>query len=903
MKAARQGPVGRDSQSDLETPHHNAGLPADWDPSIFFHGRWTAKDAPAAARNPAPSLLKRAAALVGLVSFCFALAFLYEWMHAQWHDGLGVALSQLSAASLVLALGLTLIGYAVMTGYDFIALVSVSRTLPVTTVARTSFIANAFGNNFGNMLLTGSAVRYWLYTSAGVPAVGIIRIMVFCSSAFWLGFLLLGSLDFLAFPAPLPSILHWAGTTTRPLGIVFLTILITILTVFVWGNRRAPAAANAPLPTLVQAVQLIMIALLDLCLMTSVLYVLLNQVMDISFSHCLSTVLVALAVVNLSLVPGGLGVFEATLVMQLTQAAPAPALAGVLLTFRAIYYVLPMILALMLVVPSSSKSVYRSSRAAKALSEQWFLRVASQAVATIVFVAGAVLLFSGAIPASSGRFDALERVLALPFIDSSHFIASLAGAVLLLLAHALQRRLDGGWQLAFLLFGAGALLSIFKGGDVEEATLLTLACLGLLPLRKQFYRKSALMGERFTRPWAAAIAIVLVASVLLVLFALTQTPDAGLPWWNSALHPVVPRSQSVGVGATALTALFALYRLLRPVRPPLLVPGTADLERARAIAEHSVATYANLALRGDKALLFSPAGDAFLMYGRRGRCWVAMGEPVGAEESARALLWQFYNLCDRFDGWCVLFEVGEKWRSQYTELGLTLTPLGEEARVALAGFSLASPKRKKLREVRARLLRRGYSFHILSRDEVEAALPTLAHVSDTWLAAKNTAEKEFSDASFDSRYLTRFPVAVVRSGQEIVAFANLWLGADKEELSVDLMRHLPTAANGTMDLLFCELMLWGRSEGYQWCNLGMTPLSNLAAQGRGRLWPYVGTLIYQHQKHFYNFLGLRHFKEKFGPVWRPLYLASPGGLALPAILLDVTALVAGSLSGIVSKRP
>jgi phosphatidylglycerol lysyltransferase len=530
------------------------------------------------------------------------------------------------------------------------------------------------------------------------------------------------------------------------------------------------------------------------------------------------------------------------------------------------------------------------------------LEVAPRAVAFLVFIAGTLMLFSGAVPAASGRLDALNRTLALPFIEISHFTSSLAGGALLLLARALQRRLDAGWELALLLLALGAALSLFKGWDVEEASLLGIAFLTLLPLRSQFYRSSSLLGEPFTRTWIGAIAAVLLASFLLLLFAQAQTPMAQLPWWDFALHAEAPRSERATIGAAALIGLFALYRLLSPVRPPLLVPDAAALEHARRIVEKSAATNANLALRGDKALLFSPAGDAFLMYGRRGRCWVALGEPIGTEQGARELVWQFHALCDRFDGWCVLFEVGEQWRSQCAELGLTLTPLGEEARVPLAEFTLDKPERKKLREVRSRLTRRGYRFRILSREEVASALPELEKVSGAWLTAKNVAEKGFSNGSFDRRYLAQFPVAIIEAEHEIVAFANLWLGAGKDELSIDLMRHLPTAANGTMDLLFSELMLWGRGEGYRWFNLGMAPLSNLRPHSQSDLWPYLGTLIFRHGEHFYNFEGLRRYKAKFEPVWRPLYLASPGGLALPAILINITALIAGSLSGVVTRR-
>ncbi len=63
--------------------------------------------------------------------------------------------------------------------------------------------------------------------------------------------------------------------------------------------------------------------------------------------------------------------------------------------------------------------------------------------------------------------------------------------------------------------------------------------------------------------------------------------------------------------------------------------------------------------------------------------------------------------------------------------------------------------------------------------------------------------------------------------EKIVAFTNIFCGFEKEELSADLMRHLPEAPNGVMDYLFVEIMLWGKREGYRWFNLGMAPLSGL----------------------------------------------------------------------------
>ncbi|HSJ99016.1 MAG TPA: phosphatidylglycerol lysyltransferase domain-containing protein, partial [Myxococcota bacterium] len=311
-------------------------------------------------------------------------------------------------------------------------------------------------------------------------------------------------------------------------------------------------------------------------------------------------------------------------------------------------------------------------------------------------------------------------------------------------------------------------------------------------------------------------------------------------------------------------------------RPRPALPSDADLERARPIIERCLLTYPNLAYRRDKALLFSREGNALLMYGRMGRSWIAMGDPVGPEGEARELLRRFRDDCARAGGWSVFFEVRPGHRDWYLDLGLTLTKLGEEARVPLADFDLGSPALARVRQARAKLERIGCRFEILPPAAVPGALPELLRVSGGWLAGKATREKGFSNASFDAGYLARFPVAVVRSDAGIVAFANLWLGGGREELSVDLMRHLPGAPNGTMDLLFSGIMLHGRDQGFRWFNFGMAPLSGLDAHSGSPLWMGLGTFVYRHGEHFYNFRGLRAYKEKFHPAWTPLYLAAPG---------------------------
>ncbi len=115
------------------------------------------------------------------------------------------------------------------------------------------------------------------------------------------------------------------------------------------------------------------------------------------------------------------------------------------------------------------------------------------------------------------------------------------------------------------------------------------------------------------------------------------------------------------------------------------------------------------------------------------------------------------------------------------------------------------------------------------------------------------------------------------------------------------MRYLPEAPHGIMEFLFIQLMLWGRREGYRWFSLGMVPLSGLEGHELAPFWNRLGAFIFRHGEHFYNFQGLRQYKEKFDPEWKPKYLASPGGLSIPLILTNIASLISGGMKGVVAK--
>jgi phosphatidylglycerol lysyltransferase len=396
------------------------------------------------------------------------------------------------------------------------------------------------------------------------------------------------------------------------------------------------------------------------------------------------------------------------------------------------------------------------------------------------------------------------------------------------------------------------------------------------------------------------MATVLAAMVWILFFAYRHVDYDHSLWSTFALEAEASRSMR---GATIAIVAAAVVAVMQLLRPPPAAPHPAtpkELERARPIVATYGSATAMLVFTGDKALFFDRTGEAFLMYAVHGRSWVVMGEPIGPKERWAELLWDFHAQVDRHGGRTVFYQVGPDALPWMLDLGLRPVKIGENARISLAGFDLQGKHRSELRNVRNKAPRLGLSFEILPREEVPGHLDELAGVSAAWLAERKTREKRFSLGRFDPAYLATSPCAVVRQHGRIIAFANIWQAADGQEISIDLMRFVPEAPSGTMDYLIVETILWAKAKGAAWFDLGMAPLAGLPEHRLASLWSKFGRIAVRHGGRLYNFQGLRAFKAKFEPTWRPSYLLYPG-ISLGHVLPDITALIAGGWTGIVNR--
>ncbi|HEX2484465.1 MAG TPA: bifunctional lysylphosphatidylglycerol flippase/synthetase MprF [Myxococcota bacterium] len=841
--------------------------------------------------------------LLGLALFALAAWVLHHELAAYHYRDVIGHLRAIPSRDLALALALTALGYLSLTGYDALALRFVGSALDYPRVALASFVAYVFSHNVGLSFLGGSAIRYRMFTSWGVTPGQLGAAIAFNVLTFWLGFLALSGLVLALDPIPLPASWTTPIATTRPLGVLFLCLVGAWCLASALGRRRTLRLRGfeLQLPGPGTTAAQIALSAVDWTLAGAALYALLPEAPGLDLPRALGVFLLAQVAGLASHVPAGLGVFETALVVLLRPWLPGDAVLGSALAYRLIYYLLPMAVALPLFAAFEARARSGALRRAGSRLGAWLPELVPRALAATTFAAGVLLLLSGATPAAPGRFEILDRLLPLPVMELSHLLASVLGVALLVLARSVQQRIDAAYGLTLALLCAGAAASLLKGLDYEEAAILLAMAAALLPCRRYFYRRSALLSQSFSPAWIAGIAAIFVGVVFVLLLAHRDVAYSHQLWWQFAAEGHAPRSlRALAAGAVALGG-YGLARLLRPAAPLAAPPTAEELDRAEKLVAAAPSAEAHLALLGDKRLLFHESGAGLLMYGVQRRSFVAMGDAIGPRDVRRELAWRFRELADQHGGVAAFYEVSADDLPIYLDLGLVPRKLGEEARVPLAGFSLEGSARKALRHVQRRVTREGARFELVPREGVPALLPELRAVSDAWLAHKSTREKRFSLGFFEPDYLRRCPLAVVRRGERVVAFANVWAPENREECSLDLMRYAEDAPSSSMDFLFVELMLWARDRGYRWFGLGMAPLSGFEHHRLAPLWNRVGALLFRHGEHFYNFRGLRSWKEKFDPVWEPRYLASPGGLTLPFVLTDVAALISGGVTGVVTR--
>jgi glycosyltransferase 2 family protein len=285
--------------------------------------------------------------LLSITIISVALYVLVHMLRDLDTDQVIAALEAVEAHRIALAALFVGGGYFTLTFYDWFALRTIEHPeIPYRIAALSGFTSYAVGHNIGATVFTGGAVRYRIYSLYGLTAIDVAKICFVAGLTFWLGNAAVLGLSVFVEPQAAAPITQLPGWFNRSVAGVILAILFSYLG-WVWSAPREIGRGewtvrlpNGP-STLVQ----ICIGIFDLGCCALAMYMLLPSEPNIGFVTLLVVFVSATLLGFASHAPGGLGVFDAAMLVALWQFDKEDLVAGLLL-FRVLYYLVPFAFAL-----------------------------------------------------------------------------------------------------------------------------------------------------------------------------------------------------------------------------------------------------------------------------------------------------------------------------------------------------------------------------------------------------------------------------------------------------------------------------------------------------------------------------------------------------------------------------
>ena len=842
------------------------------------------------------------------ITLLFGLSIFFVALILCWHllkdinlCDLKNAVDKLSFKSILFACLSAIGSYLMLIGCEWSAARYAGVKLKPSVITLGGICASAIGNAIGLSALSGGAIRCRLYFKQGLTTIDVARMSIFVTLSLGFTLPLLATLAALMNTKNTSLALHLSQNSVRLISSGIICFYAGIL-IFLYCNRLETKPNkntqlfqlyhwSIRLPNLHLASYQFVISLIDTVLAGAILYFLLP--IQPHFTTFIMIYILALVAGVLSHIPGGVGVFEAVILAAYSSEIGAASLTVALIIYRIIYILIPLVIASFLLLINESKHLFTMPEV-----KETETGIAAIIMAAAVFFAGVVMMFSSVLPGFNHYL--VNTFIPNKIINIAHLVASLIGVLCLLLAVGIRRRLYSAWGASIILLFLGSICSLLRGLHwIEAGTLLAIAVL-LIHFRHAFYRKSRLNVLPFPLKSFAVCFCLIAVLVWLILFIYQDVPYSHSLWWQFELDTRVPRALRATLGSFILLICIMLYWLFHPALPILNSPKREEFIKAHQIILDSDQPEGGLAMTGDKSLLFNESHTAFIMYAKRGRSMVALYDPIGDNTKRADLIWAFRDLCDAHHLRPVFYQVKADNLPFYMDIGLRTIKLGEEALVDLEKFNLSSKGYKDLRYTWNRCQRDGLSLEFYAPGT--APLDELKVISDAWLKNKCSKEKQFSLGSFSKPYLDNFTIAAIKFEGHIIAFVNLLETNQHYSASIDLMRFAQNIPKLTMEFLMIGLILHYKEKGFKYFSLGMVPLSGMQRRRGAPLIQRLGALVFRRGGRFYNFQGLRRFKDKFATHWEPRYMAVPAGLDPFVALIDTTMLISGGLTGLKKKK-
>ncbi len=604
--------------------------------------------------------------------------------------------------SLLTAAGFTLLSYTVVSFYDRLATIHVGRRMSFGRTAFAAFCAYVLSHNLGFATISGAAVRFRLYGNWGLKPLEITRIIAFCSVTYVLGASALVGGVLLLEPRALSMLSarvpHWALTTV---GLAAWSLVIAYLALSARLSalrlRLGPWQASLPLPGVHMAVGQVLVAALDVSTTAAIAYALLPGI-GLGYPAFLAIYIASYSAGLLSTVPGGLGVFDAAMILGLSPFLPSAAAVGVILVFRLFYYIVPLFIAGLLfaghelLLRGDTLLARRQGPARRHLAPSGVIRDSEADFAVTVAVGavmlcGAMLLGLGLVEPASDLAFALPPPGILFGVDNGFawiveaagdYVPSLLGAALIGLAIGLSQRVTLAWGATLALLCAAAALTALRGLPLPVPGVLILVALLVAPFRSSYYRHARLLSEPLSPATMVPLLLLLACLVTLGRTGPDVTAMADNGWLELVLGRGMTARTRLSVGLSVLVGLLAIARLILPGRVAPL-PWTGETETSYLALTPSSAELPPAAPGRPDGLMAGETGRALLPFRRLNRLIIGLGDPAGHRSDQVSAIWRLRDLAVQEGCEPIFWRVGPALLDVYADLGLEAWPLDERA--------------------------------------------------------------------------------------------------------------------------------------------------------------------------------------------------------------------------------
>ncbi|WP_442593622.1 bifunctional lysylphosphatidylglycerol flippase/synthetase MprF [Neobacillus sp. D3-1R] len=817
------------------------------------------------------------------------LAFIF-WEGRKFINDIDLSLlkkhiNDMNIYQLLLILFVGLAGVFSMTFYDFVLNKRLDMKIPKFKLIKYSFISNTMANLFGFGGFAGAALRTYFYQRYKKDRVLVLKGIAENSVFYLTGLSVLCSIFLFGFfQSSILEEYSWLKFVIWGIAL-YLPIMVTIL---VWTKRIDLRKKEERTFTY----SLIIISTVEWFFVFFTIYVISKVLgLPVTFAEILSIGVVGASAGVVSMIPGGLGSFDLILILGLTglNVMEEQALL-LLLLYRISYYFFPFIVGFVLLIRYGWKQ----------LNEKWsgvpeiLLEHISHLILTLlVFFSGVILLTSASLPAVIERLRFMHRIISMPLMNLSHLLSVAVGITLLGLARGIEYKVKRAYYLTFVMLIVGAIFTLSKGFDYEEAIFVLFVAWVLWLSRGRFYRLN------FVHTWGRmSVDLIIILGVLSFYLVLgyANLPEAPFKIpakFRDFIYTEPSDLWFSGIIGFLLANIILL--LFFWIKGPLKWKKMLSNNHTSAILNHldkyGGTVLSHLMFLHDKAVYWTSNSKVLFSYQTVADKLVVLGDPVGEKELIFKAIEELRDNTDRFGYTPIYYQVSQTMLPYLHENGYDFLKLGEEGYVNLEDFSLSGKKMKSLRASKNKFDKDGYRFEIIHPPFSQELFQELKKVSDHWLGGRE--EKGYSLGFFDREYLSLTPLAIVKNPEaDIIAFASIMPVYDRHQtVSIDLMRFMPESPNGTMDYLFLNTMEWSKQEGYKRFNLGMAPLSNVGISKYSFLSEKIAAQIYNQGHVFYHFQGVKRFKEKYADYWEPKFLAYKKKTSLFFTMLQLTYLI------------